>query len=53
MPDSPVNPDNDNTFFYTMKDGELCAPYAAAIQYLLKEVKEIKKKLEETKNGKT
>ena len=53
VPDSPVNPDNDNTFFYTMKDGELCAPYAAAIQYLLKEVKEIKKKLEETKNGKT
>lgn len=42
IPDAPINPEDDSTFFYSMKPDELAGPFAAAFQYLFKEVEKIK-----------
>lgn len=45
IPDAPINPEDDSTFFYSMKPDELAGPFVAAFQYLFNEIEEIKTKI--------
>lgn len=45
IPGTAIDPDDEETFFYTMQMNELAAPYAAALQYLFKEIETIKNQI--------
>lgn len=45
VPGAPINPDDETTFFYSMKPDEFAAPFAAAFQYLFDAVEKIEGKI--------
>ncbi len=51
VPGAPINPEDDTTFFYSMRMDEMAAPYAAVLQYILNELEIIKSKTGGTKNA--
>lgn len=51
VPGTPINPEDDTTFFYSMRMEEMAAPYAAVLQYILSELEIIKNETGGTKNA--
>lgn len=51
VPGAPINPEDDTTFFYSMRMDEMAAPYAAVLQYMLGELETIKNQIGGTKNA--